>query len=59
MRCLSQPGCACCRQNLENHTDWRLSLLTKVIQCYGHDIGGLEGPQISKELLLRWVQLGI
>src|ERR1700685_1025062 len=28
-------------------------------QCYGHDIGGFEGPQPSPELLLRWVQLGI
>ncbi|PVH76098.1 glycoside hydrolase family 31 protein [Cadophora sp. DSE1049] len=30
-----------------------------LIQCYGHDIGGFEGPQPSPELLLRWVQLGI
>ena len=29
------------------------------IQCYGHDIGGFEGPQPSPELLLRWIQLGI
>ncbi|GAB7362896.1 hypothetical protein MBLNU230_g3198t1 [Neophaeotheca triangularis] len=29
-----------------------------LIQCYGHDIGGFEGPQPSPELLLRWVQLG-
>lgn len=28
-------------------------------QCYGHDIGGFEGPQPTPELLLRWVQLGI
>jgi alpha-glucosidase (family GH31 glycosyl hydrolase) len=28
-------------------------------QCYGHDIGGFEGPQPSPELLVRWVQLGI
>ena len=28
-------------------------------QCYGHDIGGFEGPQPSPELLLRWIQLGI
>lgn len=27
-------------------------------QCYGHDIGGFEGPQPSPELLLRWIQLG-
>ncbi|KAL2066781.1 hypothetical protein VTL71DRAFT_2853 [Oculimacula yallundae] len=30
-----------------------------LIQCYGHDIGGFEGPQPTPELLLRWVQLGI
>nr|POE59131.1 alpha-glucosidase [Quercus suber] len=29
-----------------------------LLQCYGHDIGGFEGPQPSPELLLRWVQLG-
>lgn len=29
-----------------------------LIQCYGHDIGGFEGPQPSPELLLRWIQLG-
>lgn len=29
-----------------------------LIQCYGHDIGGFEGPQPSPELLVRWVQLG-
>ena len=29
-----------------------------LMQCYGHDIGGFEGPQPSPELLLRWVQLG-
>ena len=28
-------------------------------QCYGHDIGGFEGPQPTPELLLRWTQLGI
>ncbi|KAK5175001.1 uncharacterized protein LTR77_000137 [Saxophila tyrrhenica] len=30
-----------------------------LLQSYGHDIGGFEGPQPSPELLLRWVQLGI
>ena len=30
-----------------------------LMQCYGHDIGGFEGPQPSAELLLRWVQQGI
>jgi alpha-glucosidase (family GH31 glycosyl hydrolase) len=29
------------------------------MHCYGHDIGGFEGPQPSPELLLRWIQLGI
>ncbi|ORY10191.1 alpha-glucosidase-like protein [Clohesyomyces aquaticus] len=30
-----------------------------LMQCYGHDIGGFEGPQPSPELLVRWIQLGI
>jgi alpha-glucosidase (family GH31 glycosyl hydrolase) len=29
------------------------------MQCYGHDIGGFEGPQPSPELLVRWCQQGI
>ncbi|KAF1985371.1 glycoside hydrolase family 31 protein [Aulographum hederae CBS 113979] len=28
-----------------------------LLQCYGHDVGGFEGPQPEPELLLRWVQL--
>ena len=35
-----------------------LSVLTPQ-QCYGHDIGGFEGPQPSPELLVRWCQQGI
>ncbi|KAK8038097.1 Neutral alpha-glucosidase C [Apiospora phragmitis] len=30
-----------------------------LLQCYGHDIGGFEGPQPSPEHLVRWIQLGI
>lgn len=30
-----------------------------LLHCYGHDIGGFEGPQPTPELLLRWVQLGV
>ena len=30
-----------------------------LLQSYGHDIGGFEGPQPSPELLLRWIQLGV
>lgn len=30
-----------------------------LLQVYGHDIGGFEGPQPSPEPLVRWVQLGI
>jgi alpha-glucosidase (family GH31 glycosyl hydrolase) len=29
-----------------------------LMHCYGHDIGGFEGPQPTPELLLRWVRLG-
>ena len=30
-----------------------------LLQFYGHDIGGFEGPQPTPELLIRWIQLGI
>ncbi|KAI0382485.1 glycoside hydrolase family 31 protein [Hypomontagnella monticulosa] len=30
-----------------------------LLQCYGHDIGGFEGPQPTPELLVRWIQLGV
>ncbi|KIV99243.1 uncharacterized protein PV09_09105 [Verruconis gallopava] len=51
----------------DNVTSWEsmkgansLSLTAGIclLQCYGHDIGGFEGPQPSPELLVRWVQLG-
>jgi hypothetical protein len=29
------------------------------LKCYGHDIGGFEGPQPTPEHLVRWIQLGI
>ncbi|KAH9866799.1 hypothetical protein J1614_008492 [Plenodomus biglobosus] len=52
----------------DNVTSWEgmrganaLSLTAGVclMQCYGHDIGGFEGPQPSPELLVRWCQQGI
>ncbi|KAJ4291903.1 hypothetical protein N0V90_009800 [Kalmusia sp. IMI 367209] len=52
----------------DNTTSWdgmrganALSLTAGVclMQCYGHDIGGFEGPQPSPELLVRWCQQGI
>jgi alpha-glucosidase (family GH31 glycosyl hydrolase) len=52
----------------DNVTSWNgmkganaLSLTAGVclMQCYGHDIGGFEGPQPSPELLVRWCQQGI
>ena len=51
----------------DNYTSWKgmrganaLSINAGIclLQCYGHDIGGFEGPQPSPELLLRWVQTG-
>ncbi|KAL8407083.1 hypothetical protein RB596_009636 [Gaeumannomyces avenae] len=51
----------------DNTTSWEsmkaanaisLTAGMSLLQCYGHDIGGFEGPQPSPELLLRWVQLG-
>ncbi|OLN87680.1 Neutral alpha-glucosidase AB [Colletotrichum chlorophyti] len=32
---------------------------TDRLQCYGHDIGGFEGPQPTPEHLVRWIQLGV
>jgi len=58
---------ACSSWSGDNVTSWdgmrganAISLGAGVclLQCYGHDIGGFEGPQPSPELLLRWVQLG-
>ncbi|KAH8812440.1 neutral alpha-glucosidase [Xylogone sp. PMI_703] len=52
----------------DNMTSWdgmkganslSLNAGVSLLQCYGHDIGGFEGPQPSPELLLRWIQLGI
>ncbi|KAL6704876.1 hypothetical protein ACN47E_007559 [Coniothyrium glycines] len=52
----------------DNVTSWdgmrganALSLTAGIclMQCYGHDIGGFEGPQPSPELLVRWCQQGI
>ncbi|KHN98374.1 neutral alpha-glucosidase ab precursor [Metarhizium album ARSEF 1941] len=59
---------ACSSWSGDNMTSWpgmkganALSLTAGMclMQCYGHDIGGFEGPQPSPELLLRWVQLGV
>ncbi|KND91788.1 Alpha-glucosidase 2 [Tolypocladium ophioglossoides CBS 100239] len=58
---------ACSSWSGDNVTSWEsmkganaLSLTAGMclMQCYGHDIGGFEGPQPSPELLLRWIQLG-
>ena len=58
---------ACSSWSGDNVTSWEgmkganaLSLTAGMclLQCYGHDVGGFEGPQPSPELLLRWVQLG-
>ncbi|KEY71174.1 hypothetical protein S7711_10560 [Stachybotrys chartarum IBT 7711] len=58
---------ACSSWSGDNTTSWEgmkganaLSLTAGMclMHCYGHDIGGFEGPQPSPELLLRWVQLG-
>jgi len=58
---------ACSTWSGDNVTSWEgmrganalsLNAGMSLLQCYGHDIGGFEGPQPSPELLLRWVQLG-
>ncbi|RMD42401.1 hypothetical protein DV735_g2691, partial [Chaetothyriales sp. CBS 134920] len=59
---------ACCSWSGDNVTSWagmkganaiNLNAGISLMQCFGPDIGGFEGPQPSPELLLRWVQLGI
>ncbi|KAH6676938.1 neutral alpha-glucosidase ab [Plectosphaerella plurivora] len=59
---------ACSTWSGDNTTSWpgmkganalSLNAGLSLMHCYGHDIGGFEGPQPSPELLLRWVQLGI
>ncbi|TPX17832.1 uncharacterized protein E0L32_002933 [Thyridium curvatum] len=59
---------ACSSWSGDNITSWEgmkganaLSLTAGMclMHCYGHDIGGFEGPQPTPELLLRWVQQGI
>ncbi|KAL7918685.1 glycosyl hydrolases family 31 domain-containing protein [Trichoderma austrokoningii] len=58
---------ACSSWSGDNTTSWAsmkgsnalaLNAGMSLLQCYGHDIGGFEGPQPSPELLLRWIQLG-
>ncbi|KIW90111.1 uncharacterized protein Z519_09542 [Cladophialophora bantiana CBS 173.52] len=58
---------ACSSWSGDNMTSWEsmkaanaisLTAGVSLMHCYGHDIGGFEGPQPSPELLLRWVQLG-
>ncbi|KAJ9616885.1 hypothetical protein H2200_000605 [Cladophialophora chaetospira] len=58
---------ACSSWSGDNMTSWEsmkaanaisLNAGVSLLQCYGHDIGGFEGPQPSPELLLRWIQLG-
>ncbi|KAH8173601.1 glycosyl hydrolases family 31 domain-containing protein [Sarocladium implicatum] len=58
---------ACSTWSGDNITSWAgmkganavsLNAGMSLMQCYGHDIGGFEGPQPTPELLLRWVQLG-
>ncbi|KAL2761004.1 glycoside hydrolase family 31 protein [Sodiomyces alcalophilus JCM 7366] len=59
---------ACSSWSGDNVTSWAsmkgsnalsLTACMCLMQCYGHDIGGFEGPQPDPELLLRWVQQGI
>ncbi|KAK6440880.1 hypothetical protein LTR95_002897 [Oleoguttula sp. CCFEE 5521] len=45
--------------SLQGSTALSLNAGLSLLQNYGHDIGGFEGPQPSPEMLLRWVQVGI
>ncbi|CRG85300.1 hypothetical protein PISL3812_02399 [Talaromyces islandicus] len=46
-------------ENMKGANSLSLNAGFSLLHCYGHDIGGFEGPQPSPELLLRWIQLGI
>lgn len=57
---------ACSSWSGDNVTSWKgmkganaiaLTAGTCLMHCYGHDVGGFEGPQPSPELLVRWTQL--
>ncbi|KAJ9131013.1 Family 31 glycosyl hydrolase [Pleurostoma richardsiae] len=59
---------AACSWSGDNVTSWEgmkgsnalaLNAGFSLLQCYGHDIGGFEGPQPTPEHLVRWIQLGI
>ncbi len=59
---------ACSSWSGDNVTSWEgmrgsnalsLNASFSLLHCYGHDIGGFEGPQPTPELLVRWIQLGI
>ena len=52
----------------DNSTDWRslkfchyigLTMSLSGFYFYGHDLGGFSGGMPSRELLLRWLQLGL
>lgn len=58
---------ACSSWSGDNTTSWHgmrganaisLNAMFSLIHCFGHDIGGFEGPRPDPELLLRWVQIG-
>lgn len=59
---------ACASWSGDNVTSWdgmkgsnalALNAGFSLLQCYGHDIGGFEGPQPTPEHLVRWVQMGV
>lgn len=59
---------AACSWSGDNVTSWEgmkgsnalaLNAGFSLLQCYGHDIGGFEGPQPTPEHLVRWIQLGV
>ncbi|KAH8888520.1 family 31 glycosyl hydrolase [Thozetella sp. PMI_491] len=59
---------AACSWSGDNVTSWEgmkggngmaLNAGFSLLQTYGHDIGGFEGPQPTPEHLVRWIQLGI
>lgn len=56
---LSLTAGVCLLQVITAHSRLMLTQELTNEQCYGHDIGGFEGPQPSPELLVRWIQLGI
>ncbi|KAF9871331.1 neutral alpha-glucosidase ab precursor [Colletotrichum karsti] len=46
-------------ESMKGGNSLALNASFSLLHCYGHDIGGFEGPQPTPEHLTRWIQLGV